>query len=1229
MFIRNDSLLTAVSMIMAPESISTTYLLTESYIENNVIPNLEIEADTASVARWQSIIEQNHQLKENAVFNENLTFNGGPYYEYSQTEEAATTISTEFEKEIDHEFATSAGLEINGIGDTGGALVSFQFTTGRSESTTRTHSTTAGFILHDTDEGDSFSVDLKWDTAYGTPVFDTQSGYSSNPWEENTVPRDAPVLTISPPDATGVLPDEEAIFTISCGNDNQLDESRTYWFGVRNESNEDGAVIELNGNPLIVPIDYLIPHLQTVEGILSIGRNTNVNVYDYNDLEFVLYPAEDEDMGVSATVSVNFQQPASEINIYHPEDNWLVNRSDGDTLEVRLNGYDRFAENLASIELQYRLSTSTREGDKVKDNPILSSSVITESESSISSESKPQKSIIDNEERDGEWFSLAVIPRDSLYGDYKIIYWDIDHEEIVDGSYELRGVTNPISGTAHGYSDIISGMIDRNGPQVLGIPEPVDGILGPDDEIAIHFNENINGDQISQENQDIELFNTVTGVSLDFTFTYGFNTITVEPAGGNEWIENKTFRVDINVLQDMHGNSILETISWEFFVNRNPVEWLGEGIHEVIYIDETVATSRILHNNGGSERHYDIIGGRDNGLPSGEPLSLPDWLEISPIEGILTPGEERSISINLVDNAAAGVHNTTIYASGVMGDEPLIVDIRVLDYPPEWSVNHTQYQYSMNMTATLAVDGILSDDIYDRIGVFVDNEIRGVAELTHIPEFVEHPYEAFITIYSNVEEGEILDFKVWDASESAVLGNISEEYSFSANSVLGNPSSPATITATNQVIKNIGIYAGWNWLSFNLIDSLVVDTLMVDPLVVDTLGMEINSYLESLSPVSSDLIKDHVSFSMYYPGFGWAGPLSYINTSTMYLMNMCNADTLEITGYPVNVETNTIFVENGWNWISYLPQYSMQLNYALNSLDSLTTGDVIKSQTAFAQYVDMMGWFGNMPFMEPDKGYLIKLTYDGELVYPFEVVPLTGKPDQDEKCVLVTASDPGNERDNYTVWQSDHHLYQSSMNVVGVVCLQESESISETIQIGAFCGNECRGAANSVYVPEFERSFVFLTIYGEPDESTEITFRYYDSESNQTVEIDESITFQVNEVVGSILDPYIFNIGALTGDNDNEIIATETKLQHLYPNPFNPQLHLSYSLKQDSPVVIAIYNIKGQLVTTLVDEIQPQGYHDLVWNADNQKGNQVASGIYFLKMTAPDYKEMRKVLLMK
>ncbi len=86
-----------------------------------------------------------------------------------------------------------------------------------------------------------------------------------------------------------------------------------------------------------------------------------------------------------------------------------------------------------------------------------------------------------------------------------------------------------------------------------------------------------------------------------------------------------------------------------------------------------------------------------------------------------------------------------------------------------------------------------------------------------------------------------------------------------------------------------------------------------------------------------------------------------------------------------------------------------------------------------------------------------------------------------------------------------------------------------------------------------------------------------------------------------------------------------------YPNPFNPQTTISFAIKDtDGKTNISIYNIKGQKVKTLVDEVLPAGEHTLIWNGTNSQGRSVSTGIYFYKM---EYKgkhiNTKKCLLLK
>jgi flagellar hook assembly protein FlgD len=84
-----------------------------------------------------------------------------------------------------------------------------------------------------------------------------------------------------------------------------------------------------------------------------------------------------------------------------------------------------------------------------------------------------------------------------------------------------------------------------------------------------------------------------------------------------------------------------------------------------------------------------------------------------------------------------------------------------------------------------------------------------------------------------------------------------------------------------------------------------------------------------------------------------------------------------------------------------------------------------------------------------------------------------------------------------------------------------------------------------------------------------------------------------------------------------------------YPNPFNPETTIRYSVKGDAPVAIEIYNIKGQLVKTLVNGVQAAGDHSVVWNGTDMNNKSVGNGVYYFKMNSGKYSRTRKMILMK
>ena len=84
-----------------------------------------------------------------------------------------------------------------------------------------------------------------------------------------------------------------------------------------------------------------------------------------------------------------------------------------------------------------------------------------------------------------------------------------------------------------------------------------------------------------------------------------------------------------------------------------------------------------------------------------------------------------------------------------------------------------------------------------------------------------------------------------------------------------------------------------------------------------------------------------------------------------------------------------------------------------------------------------------------------------------------------------------------------------------------------------------------------------------------------------------------------------------------------------YPNPFNPETTITYSLSSPSKVTLQIYNSKGQLVKTLVDGKIENGNRSVSWDGNDNRGRETGSGVYFLKLTADKHSEFTKMLLVR
>ena len=103
----------------------------------------------------------------------------------------------------------------------------------------------------------------------------------------------------------------------------------------------------------------------------------------------------------------------------------------------------------------------------------------------------------------------------------------------------------------------------------------------------------------------------------------------------------------------------------------------------------------------------------------------------------------------------------------------------------------------------------------------------------------------------------------------------------------------------------------------------------------------------------------------------------------------------------------------------------------------------------------------------------------------------------------------------------------------------------------------------------------------------------------------------------------------ITGDYQSENLKYKTSLMNNYPNPFNPETKINYSLAEDGNVELTVYNIKGQKVRTLINNNVEAGEHSVIWNGNDEKGNKVSSGVYFYSLRTEGGVLNKKMLLLK
>ena len=118
--------------------------------------------------------------------------------------------------------------------------------------------------------------------------------------------------------------------------------------------------------------------------------------------------------------------------------------------------------------------------------------------------------------------------------------------------------------------------------------------------------------------------------------------------------------------------------------------------------------------------------------------------------------------------------------------------------------------------------------------------------------------------------------------------------------------------------------------------------------------------------------------------------------------------------------------------------------------------------------------------------------------------------------------------------------------------------------------------------------------------------------------------FDIDMWIGAVHSTDVVNI-----DNYDVIFPDRLRMHNAYPNPFNPVTSIRYDLLQNTMVNITIYDMMGRVVKTLVNGTQTAGFKTIQWNATNDRNESVSAGLYLYTIQAGDFRQTKKMVLLK
>jgi hypothetical protein len=651
---------------------------------------------------------------------------------------------------------------------------------------------------------------------------------------------------------------------------------------------------------------------------------------------------------------------------------------------------------------------------------------------------------------------------------------------------------------------------------------------------------------------------------LGFSYVTNDNTIVITLTDQNADIERTSVTVSVDKIQDLHENVMASPVSWNVYVDKSQLKWDDASFTFNKVVNADLSFSNRIVNTSGQALDYHI----DN---------LPEWLSAEPSSGIIEASSSQEITFTVDNQLNTGLYDEVVYLRSEY-NEPLAINMNVLSELPDWSVDASKFSASMNIVATLSINDIYSTDKNDKVAVFIDGVCCGVAQPVYYSAYDK--YFVYLKVYGNESSlNKTLSFRVFDASSGIIYsGTPASPITFVNNDLQGLPSAPVLISAKNEKYQITALNEGWTWISFNVATTNLASS---------------QSALSGLTASSGDVIKNNALgvFDAYSADAAvWKGSLTNnggLNNTSMYMLKTAQAQSLSLAGTTIDPSTVTFTVNGGkWNYISYLPANNLSVKEALAGY-SPSANDVLKSQDAFSVYDPLLGWTGDLKYMQPGMGYMLyrSNSSNAQFIYPKNTLSKKAYQSQPENAKLTAGK------------------YAETMNVIA--CVKSDFGFEANDWILGYNNDELVSATQ---LSDAGNNRVFVSIQAENSD----VVRFELERNNQIIaQSDEKVSFASDAVIGSIASPMSLNFKKLSGE-----ISLST-----YPNPVENELMIQMNVAENQKIEISILNVLGNTVW------QSKGlYSDSNSFTTTISTSQLTSGVYLLKVNVDGKVFLRKLV---